>query len=239
MLARRAYLIDHELYLPGAGQKIQSAVEQQCPRRGRLCTNRTGRTHALAYTGRRPLRQWVTGIRLWKSSSSAQGLEKRSQAYALAVSCRSRWRRRANASGWTTSQMDWRPTSESSAVTGAKDHAILIGHKSNWPNLSKRGGRNGWLFGGACLREQNPLIGPMCWSLPTVVQHFSRWQRPSERVRRWSNVLKRARERSAWITMRSDPGRDGIVTSPCACLLTLFWWSCEHRAKCSGKIRRR
>ena len=52
-----------------------------------------------------------------------------------------------------------------------------------------------------------------------------------ERVGPWSTVLKRAKERLAWISMKCDPGRDGTVTSLCACSLTPFSWSCEHRVR--------
>ena len=50
------------------------------------------------------------------------------------------------------------------SVTGAKDDAILIGHKLELAKPEQEGWQKmAGLFGGACLREQNPLIGPMCW----------------------------------------------------------------------------
>src|SRR2546430_12601365 len=59
-----------------------------------------------------------------------------------------------------------------------------------------------------------------------------------ERVGPWSSVLKRVRERSAWITTRSDRGLDGTVTLLCLCLLTPFLWSYECRVRCRSEERR-
>src|SRR5450759_1720197 len=113
----------------------------------------------------------------------------------------------------------------------ARDHVTSIGHASSLPHLSTKDGRNGWWFDGAWLREKNPLLGPMCSSLHPVGPRLPKWRLPSERGGAWSSVLKKAKERLAWITMRSAPGRGGTVTSPCVCSLTPFWWSCEHRVR--------
>src|SRR2546426_449033 len=105
------------------------------------------------------------------------------------------------------------------------------------------GGRDGCSFDAVWSREKNLLIWRMYWSLHPAERAFPRWLRLLERVGRWSSVLKRAKERSAWITMKSDRGRDGIVTSPCVCSLTPFSWSCEPRARrrCpkQGKTRKK
>jgi len=71
-------------------------------------------------------------------------------------------------------------------------------------------------------REKNPLSGPMYSSLLPVARRLPTWLRPLGRVGRWSNVLKRAKERWVWSTMRCDPGKAGIVTSPPVCWLMPF-----------------
>ena len=71
------------------------------------------------------------------------------------------------------------------------------------------GGRDGWWFDVAWLREKNPLIGPMYSFLHRGERHWLRWLPLLERVGPWSNVLKRARERLAWISMKFYSGNCG------------------------------
>src|SRR2546421_318827 len=94
-------------------------------------------------------------------------------------------------------------------------------------------GRDGWWFDVAWSKAKNPLSWPMCSSLHLAQRRWLRWLLLLEHVGPWSNVLKRAKERLAWISMKFDPGRDGIVTSLCACSLTPFLGSCEDRVRCS------
>src|SRR6266568_2781416 len=110
----------------------------------------------------------------------------------------------ARASAWIASQMGLAPTSGSASrqAVAAKGHASLIGHASNWTSQSSRGGSDRWSFDGVWSREKNRLIWPMCWSLLPAGRLWPRWALLLERVGPWSSVLKRAKERWAWISMR-------------------------------------
>src|SRR5215813_4182847 len=156
---------------------------------------------------------------------------------------RNRWKCKVSASGWITSQMGWKQTNGNGSpwVMGAKDHVSSIGHESNWSVLRTRVGRNGWLFDGVWFLERSLLIRLMCSSLHPVGQRLPKWLRLLEPVGPWSSVLKRAREKSAWITTRFDPGKDGTAISLYVCLLTPFLWSCERRVRCSchSKMRKK
>ena len=153
---------------------------------------------------------WVTGDSVYGSYRPLrEGLEQRSQAYALAVTCQEQVevqgeRKRVDRIAEGLEPDQWQRLSVGDGSKGPRDFDWA---RIGLPNLSKKGGRNGWWFDGAWLREKNPLSGPMCSSLHPVERRLPQWRWPSERVGAWSSVLKRAKERLAWITMRSDPGR--------------------------------
>src|SRR5437667_11378495 len=77
----------------------------------------------------------------------------------------------------------------------------------------------------------------MCWSLPLAVRLCRRWSRLLEHVGLWSSVSRKPRERSAWISMKCETSKDGIVTSHSLCLLTPFSWFYERRARRREQIQ--
>lgn len=211
-------LVDRELYLPKSWANDQERCrEAHVPEGVTFATKPELAWRMLERTLDTGLPvAWVTGDTVYGSSQSLRGaLEERRQAYALAVTCQEQVevqgvRKRVDQLAHDLAGENWQVLS---AGTGSKGPRLFA-----WVRIElappEINGWQRWLLVRRSL-DEGAAPAEMAYMLilaPTGTSLGEMVEADCARAGRWNSVLKKPKEKWAWMSMKSVPGTAGIVT---------------------------